>query len=379
HRQGDELLREVASRLNSTLRDHDTIARLGADEFAVVVARMRQSSDLERVGERIKQALAQPIELASTRVQVTVSAGVAVYPDDGGDVDELFTHADAAMNHAKTLGRNNVQFYARKLTDEARERLILEADLAQALERQELCLFYQPKVRLRNAEIVGAEALMRWRHGQRGLIPPDRFIRVAEESGLIMDIGRWALHSACAAASRWNQGRATPLKVAVNLSPRQFQGGDLVGTVQDALERHQCRAQWIELEITEGLLLNDREDIRAQLAALHRLGTTIAVDDFGTGYSALSYLTRFPIDTLKVDRSFIRELPEDTEDRAITEAIIAMGRSLALTIVAEGVETPAQEAFLRERACDQMQGYHFSRPIPPGEFSALLRQHMAQS
>lgn len=373
HRRGDQLLREVAHRLKAALHDQGLVARLGADEFAVGVDEMRSPADLQCVSERIKAALREPFVLDTTPVMVNFSAGVSLYPSDGQQVEELVTHADAALNHAKSLGRNNIQFYARRLTEKAQERLQVATDLRLAVGRDELVLFYQPKVRLHDGAIVGAEALMRWRHPSKGLMAPDRFISVAEESGLIVPMGAAALRKASANAAKWNrQGPITPLKVAVNLSPRQFQGENLVGTVKAALDEHACRPEWIELEITEGLLLDDSPLILAQLNELHELGITIAIDDFGTGYSALSYLARFPIDTLKVDRSFVRDLGHKAQSAVLAKAIVALGQSLQMEVVAEGVETAMQRDHLLAFSCCLAQGYMFGKPMPEDEFTALL-------
>lgn len=371
---GDELLKAVAGRLSHALRDYDTVARLGGDEFAIIVPQIRQPSDLDVVASRIKKVFELPVGLDETEIFVTASAGIAMFPNDGADVDELLAHADAAMYHAKHCGRDNFQFYARELTATALERLKIEADLRKAIERNELALFYQPKVELATGRVVGAEALMRWRHPERGLVPPDRFIGIAEDTGMIIDMGEWALRSACATARQWNQGKAKPLKIAVNLSPRQFYSGDLIATVRKAMEDTGCLAEWLELEITESLLLNDRVDIRSMLDQLHAMGISIAIDDFGTGYSALSYLTRFPVDVLKIDRSFIRELTSDRDSAVLAKAIVTLARSLRMEVVAEGVETALQRDHLGAWGCHLAQGFHYSKPVPWDEFTTMIAQ-----
>ncbi|WP_374594531.1 EAL domain-containing protein, partial [Aquabacterium sp.] len=373
HASGDALLKIVAERLAQALRDYDTVARLGGDEFAIIAPQIRQASDLSVVAARIKKVFELPIPLNGNELVITVSAGAAMYPPDGADVDELMAHADAAMNHAKVQGRDNVQFYSRELTDSALERLKTETDLRKGIERDELELFYQPKIDLGSGQIMGAEALMRWRHPERGLVPPDRFIPVAEDTGLIIEMGKWALRTACLAAVEWNSGTSpAPLKIAVNLSPRQFYQGDLVKTVLDSLQETGCAPAWIELEITEGLLLNDHSDIRKTLGQLHDAGLSIAIDDFGTGYSALSYLTRFPIDTLKIDRSFVRDLTTNPDSAALAQAIVTLGYALRMELVAEGVETEAQRDHLAKWGCQMAQGYLFGKPTPAAEFVALL-------
>jgi diguanylate cyclase (GGDEF)-like protein/PAS domain S-box-containing protein len=371
---GDILLKAVAGRLSQALRDYDTVARLGGDEFAIIVPQIRQPSDLDVVAARIKKVFESSIALQDTEIFVTASAGIAMFPNDGADVDELMAHADAAMYHAKSCGRDNFQFYARELTATALERLKIEGDLRKAVDREELELFYQPKVELSSGRVVGAEALMRWRHPERGLVPPDRFIGIAEDTGLIIDMGEWALRSACATAKQWNDQHETPLKIAVNLSPRQFYSGDLIGTVRRALADTGCLSTWIELEITESLLLNDRVDIRSMLEQLHDLGFSIAIDDFGTGYSALSYLTRFPVDTLKIDRSFIRELTTDRDSAVLAQAIVTLARSLRMEVVAEGVETALQRDHLGNWGCHLAQGFYYSKPVPWADFVSLLGQ-----
>ncbi|MDO9002294.1 MAG: EAL domain-containing protein [Aquabacterium sp.] len=371
---GDVLLKSVASRLSQALREYDTVARLGGDEFAIIVPQIRQPSDLDVVASRIKHVFEASVALNDTEIFVTASAGIAMFPADGTEVNELMAHADAAMYHAKNCGRDNFQFYARELTATALERLKIEGDLRKAIERNELELFYQPKVELSSGRVVGAEALMRWRHPERGLVPPDRFIGIAEDTGLIIDMGEWALRTACTVARQWHDQHGKPLKIAVNLSPRQFYSGDLVATVSRALEDTGCLAEWIELEITESLLLNDRVDIRSMLEALHGMGFTIAIDDFGTGYSALSYLTRFPVDTLKIDRSFIRELTTDRDSAVLAKAIVTLARSLRMEVVAEGVETALQRDHLGAWGCHLAQGFHYSKPVPLADFVALLAQ-----
>ncbi|MES2091291.1 MAG: EAL domain-containing protein [Pseudomonadota bacterium] len=371
---GDVLLQTVAGRLAQALREYDTVARLGGDEFAIIVPQIRLPSDLDVVAARIKKVFEKSISLQDTEIFVTASAGIAVFPADGGDADELLAHADAAMHHAKHCGRDNFQFYSAELTATALERLKVEGDLRKAIERHELELFYQPKVELTTGKVVGAEALMRWRHPERGLVPPDRFIGIAEDTGLIIDMGEWALRSACAKARQWNESQSEILKLAVNLSPRQFYTGDLLATITRALADTGCRPEWIELEITESLLLNDRVDIRTMLEKLHAMGCSIAIDDFGTGYSALSYLTRFPIDTLKIDRSFIRELTSDRDSAVLAKAIVTLGQSLRMEVVAEGVETASQRDHLAEWGCQMVQGFFYSKPVPWADFVTLMSQ-----
>ncbi|MGH6646376.1 sensor domain-containing protein [Aquabacterium sp.] len=369
---GDALLKAIASRLTQHLRGYDTVARIGGDEFAIVVPKIRQALDVGVTLSHLKNAFRAPIHLADTEIMVTASAGISVFPFDGVAATELIAHADAAMHHAKRCGRDNFQYYSPELTSSALERLKIESDLRKAVVRSELELFYQPKVDLTTGRMVGAEALMRWRHPTRGLVPPDQFIGIAEDTGLILGMGEWALHSAFAAAKRWNDQAAEPLKIAVNLSPKQFYNNDLVATVYAAMEATGCKAEWIELEITESLLLNDPAEVRSTLQRLHHMGISIAIDDFGTGYSALSYLARFPVNVLKIDRSFIRELTTNPDSAALVQAIVSLARGLRMTLVAEGVETGAQRDELKRLGCELAQGFLYSKPVPVDQFDGLI-------
>uniref|UniRef100_UPI0035B073A7 EAL domain-containing protein n=1 Tax=Aquabacterium sp. TaxID=1872578 RepID=UPI0035B073A7 len=374
HGVGDELLKQTALRLKEALRDYDTVARLSGDEFAIILPEVRQATDLGVIAGKVVKAFAHPFNLAGRSVVVTASLGIAFFPDDGKGVDDLLQYADAALYHAKETGRNSFQFYSKELTQHASERLSLESELRQALQRDQLELYYQPKWDLASGGLVGAEALMRWNHPTRGLVPPDKFICIAEETGLIVQMGEWALRAACAAACQWNAGRAAPLKIAVNLSPRQFAAAGFVDLVQDALRESGCRPEWIELEITESLLLDARSNIRSMLEALSSTGMTIAIDDFGTGFSALSYLTRFPVQTLKIDRSFVRELPQDHGSAELVKAIVTLAGSLHMSLVAEGVETDGQAVHLRNLGCQMAQGFLFAKPLPKAQFEDLIRQ-----
>lgn len=371
HRAGDELLRKTAARLGTCVRAYDTVARLGGDEFAILLPEIRSGDDLGRVATKMLDALSQPFLLNGKEVFVSCSIGIALYPSDSAEADDLLKFADSAMYSAKRSGRNKFRFYSRELTDSANERLMLESDLRRAIERNELELYYQPKVRLGDGALIGSEALLRWRHPQRGMVPPDKFIGIAEDSGLIVEIGEWVLIEACRTACAWN-GIGKPLrKVAINLSARQFQIGGLIETVREALEATGCYPEWIELEITESLLLDEDCEALDMLKAFRSLGISIAIDDFGTGYSALSYLTRFPIDTLKIDQSFIRGITADRYSAELVKAILTLAHCLGYRVVAEGVETEEQAAFLQAHACEIAQGYLYGRPLPMQEFEAL--------
>jgi diguanylate cyclase (GGDEF)-like protein/PAS domain S-box-containing protein len=375
HKLGDHLLSEVSKRLQDCVRNHDTVARLGGDEFAVLLPDVRKAEDVAMVAGKILRYLASPFFVGGRELFVTASIGVALYPGDGVDMDALFKFADSAMYHAKKMGRNNFQFYAREFTVRALERMDTEMALHKALKHDELELYYQPQVDFKTGDVIGAEALLRWRRPGHGVIGPDGFIAIAEESGLILDIGRWVLSSACRAVVRWNQGRTTPLRVAVNLSPRQFVRNDLAGEVARILAETGCKPAWLALEITENLLLEDCEETRATLAALHDMGIAIAVDDFGTGYSALSYLHRFPVSHLKIDRSFVNGIEGQLDKRELVKAMLLIAAALGLGSVAEGVETFAQADYLWRHGCLAAQGYLFGRTMPAADFESMLERH----
>lgn len=373
HAAGDELLRLVGARLSQAIRETDLVARLSSDAFAVLVPEVRQADVLARVASKLLQALVAPFNLNGTDVFVTASIGAALYPSDGQDALTLLQHADAALSHAKARGRNNVQFYSPQLTAQASERLTLESELRRGVDRRELLLHYQPKFELGTQRLVGAEALMRWCQPQRGMVSPLNFIPLAEETGLIVSMGTWALHEACHAVASWNRGRAQALKIAVNLSARQFgEGARLVEVVQGALTASGARPEWLELEITESLLLDASEGVRHSLEQLAAMGISIAIDDFGTGYSALGYLTRLTVHTLKIDRSFVADLPHNPKSAELVKAIVSVGRSLNMSLVAEGVETLAQADYLAQVGCHMAQGYLYSRPVEIAAFDKLL-------
>ena len=371
HAAGDELLRETAARLSTCVRAYDTVARLGGDEFAILLPEIRSGDDLGRIASKVLTVFQRPFVLTGKEVFVSCSIGIALYPEDSIEADDLLKYADSAMYFAKRSGRNNFRFYSRDLTESSHERLVLESDLRRAVERDELELYYQPKVSLCDDTLAGSEALLRWRHPERGLVMPHMFIGIAEDSGLIVEIGEWVLREACRTAIRWNGGSKPLHKVAINLSARQFQAGDLAETVCRALEESGCRAEWIELEITESLLLDEGSEVTEVLNSFRAMGISIAIDDFGTGYSALSYLARFPIGTLKIDRSFISSIETDTYRAELVKAILSIARCLGQQVVAEGVETQAQVEFLRAHGCQVAQGYFYGKPMPAAEFERL--------
>ncbi len=377
HQAGDELLLAVAHRLRACVRDGDLVARTGGDEFVVVLGNLGEGSLPEDAAERILDSLARPFELQGHQFTVTVSIGIALYPHDGLDGAALVKNADAAMYLAKERGRNNYQFFDHSLSARLSERLELESRLRHALDENQLELFYQPQVDTLSGELIGTEALIRWRQPDGSMIPPDKFIPIAEESGLIVPIGAWVLHEACRQNSLWQQEDLCRVPVGVNLSARQFDDTGLLATIQSALADSGLPAASLDLELTESLVMRNPEHTRNVLAECKRIGLQLSVDDFGTGYSSLANLKRFPIDRLKIDRSFIDEIVTQADDAAIARTIVAMAHTLRLEVVAEGVETDAQLALLRRWRCDAYQGYVCSRPLSAADMTGLLRTRRA--
>jgi diguanylate cyclase (GGDEF)-like protein/PAS domain S-box-containing protein len=387
HEAGDRLLQHVARTLTATLRSVDivsrpvdpaqfTLSRLGGDEFTVIAEAVGTAEDAGLVARRMLEALSAPFAVGHHELVVSASIGIAMYPADDVDLDGLVRHADMAMYRSKALGRNTFAFYSDDLDAIVTARLSLESSLRRALERDEFLLHYQPKACLRTGEITGVEALLRWDCPGRGMVPPDRFIAVLEDTGLIVQIGAWVLRSACAQLAAWDRQGLPPLRLAVNLSARQFRQPQLVALIEDTLREHGLAAQRLELELTESLLMEDNELTRAMLAGFARIGVGVAIDDFGTGHSSLAYLKRFNVDTLKIDRSFVAALPESPEDAAIARAVVALGRTMHMRVVAEGVEREDQALFLREIGCDQVQGYLVSGPKPLTAFEDWLHARL---
>jgi diguanylate cyclase (GGDEF)-like protein/PAS domain S-box-containing protein len=375
HEAGDRLLRIVAERLSACVCEGDTLARLGGDEFVILTRPFTDGESIGDLCERVQQALTEPFHLDANEYFLGVSIGAAIYPDDGTDGATLLRCADAAMYLAKESGRNNYRFFTSQLNARAQRRYLLEKNLRRALAHDEFQLHYQPKVDLRTNKIVGAEALLRWNTPDAGMVSPAEFIPIAEETGLIIPIGSWVIEQACMQAAAWRKRLAPDMHIAVNLSARQFQDEHLVADVTDVLARSALAPEALDLEITESLLMGDSERLMPIFDTLTGMGVRFSIDDFGTGYSSLSYLQRFPIANLKVDRSFIRGLPEDRDAVALAQAIIAMARALGMRVVAEGVETEAQMNFLEKAGCHELQGFYFSRPVPAEEFERLLTKH----
>jgi diguanylate cyclase (GGDEF)-like protein/PAS domain S-box-containing protein len=377
HEAGDTLLQEIATRLTQTLRSSDVVARLGGDEFVVLAQEVNEAKYIAAVARKILSAVIKPVFIQGQECRVTASIGICIFPADAQDEPSLMKNADIAMYRAKEEGKNTYQFFSQAMNVHSFERMALETSLRHGLERNEFVLHYQAKLDLKTRQITGVEALVRWQHPDLGMIPPAQFIPLAEETGLIVPLGKWVLNTACAQNVAWQREGLPPLRMAVNLSARQLSDEDLIKDIAEALEKSGMKAELLELELTESMVMQNADRAGKVLAALKQLGARLAIDDFGIGYSSLANLKRFPIDTLKVDRSFIRDIPQDPEDKAITRAIIAMGKTLNLTVVAEGVETLEQETFLREHACDETQGYYFSKPIASDQFAELLRLNVA--
>ncbi|MDQ5880882.1 MAG: hypothetical protein QG616_712 [Pseudomonadota bacterium] len=364
HTVGDQLLCDVARRLSQAVRTTDTVSRQGGDEFIVLLGEIESPEAAAQVARKLTQVLSEPCQLGGHQITVTPSIGIAVSPEDGSDLDSLLKHADLAMYDAKQQGRNNYQFFRREMNARSLEMLLMESDLRLALRKGEFELHYQPQVAIGSRQPVGVEALLRWRHPERGLVSPVDFIPMAEETGLIVPTGQWVLETACQQAAKWRAGDWPEMKVAVNLSAAQFRQQELIVLTRQALAAAALPPQALELEVTESILMSDAEGTSTTLNELSAMGITLAIDDFGTGYSSLAYLKRFPVDTLKVDRSFVRNIGTDEEDAAICSAIIGLAHSLHLEVVAEGVETQAQYDWLAAAGCHYVQGYFTGRPEP---------------
>ena len=373
HSVGDALLRQVAARLKSSVREGDTVARVGGDEFTIVLQELGKREDAGVVAQKVLRTIADPIDVGGHRLYVTTSIGITLFPDDGDDAETLLKNADNAMYRAKAEGRNMYQMATQELNRSTQDRMTLENGLHVAIERGEFELFYQPQIDVRTMRIIGMEALLRWHHPERGLVLPAEFIGVAEERGFIVVIGDWVLRTACRQARLIHDRCGIPnFRVAVNISARQFRDQSLVQTIEAALADSGLSPSCLELEITESVAMENVELTLSILSTLRKTGISVAIDDFGTGHSSLSYLKRFPIDALKIDRAFVEDLPDRMEDAAIVKSVIQLAHGLNLRVIAEGVETRPQLDFLKAHDCREMQGHYFSIPLPAGEFGALL-------
>ena len=374
HSAGDRLLQKTTQRLLATVREEDTVARLGGDEFTIILANISKEALASIAADKILNTLAQPFSLDGREIHITASIGISTYPRDGDDVEELLKNADTALYRAKAQGRGAFRFFTPEIQAEVTERVELEHDLRHALDRDELVLYYQPLFDPKTQRVIGAEALIRWNHPQRGLIPPDLFIPIAEDSGLIVTIGEWVIKTACAQLVSWQHSGYTGLRMAVNLSIRQLSDDGLVPYIEHIVQTYDLEPEQLELEITESLFVDHAPKNLDVLQQIRALGVTLAIDDFGTGYSSLSYLKRFPIDTLKIDQSFIRDVTENADSAAIVDAVVAMAHRLNLNVVGEGVETQEQLTFLNIAGCDIVQGYLLGRPAPADAMIAVLSQ-----
>ncbi len=373
HDSGDLLLKAFAGRLRESVRDMDTIARLGGDEFVVVLECVNKLDDIVPVANKLLASLGSPIEINGQQVSTTISMGISIFPDDGTDTDELLKNADVAMYKAKEAGKNNYQFYTKGMNATAINYLLLENDLRRALDQEQLTLHYQPQIDLHSGNIMGVEALVRWQHPTRGLISPAHFIPLAEETGLIVPIGEWVLREACRQQKRWLVAGKHVGKIAVNLSPRQFRQENFPGKVAAILLETQLSPEYLELEITESCAMEHAGETINQLNQLKQMGLSLSIDDFGTGYSSLSYLQRFPIQKLKIDRSFVHDIHTNENDASIAKTIIGLAHSMKLRVVAEGVETQLQANWLRQHGCDQAQGFLYAKPLPSKLFESYFR------
>ncbi len=375
HATGDKLLQSVTQRLTDCVRSSDTVSRQGGDEFIILLAESKNGDDAALTAQKILDALAKPHAIGKSQLHISTSIGISAYPNDGLDAETLIKSADTAMYYAKDRGRNNFQFFKGEMNTRAVERSIIEANLRLALVKQQFVLHYQPKVNIITGEITGAEALLRWQHDELGEILPDTFIPVAEDSGLIVPIGRWVLRQACLQSKLWQNAGLPAITIAINISAKEFLHKDFVEGVRAVLIETRFDAQYLELEITESVLMRDAQYSKAILQQLKQMGIKLAVDDFGTGYSSLSYLQKFPIDVLKIDQSFVQNIESINDDGIIVSAIINMGNSLKLRVVAEGVENASQLAFLKARHCEEGQGYFFGHPLAADQFSSNFLKH----
>jgi len=373
HHVGDEVLIETAKRIKSVLREEDTFARLGGDEFTIIIKNFKNIQAVSTISQKIINIMKEPISITTHNLYITSSIGISVYPDDAKNDLNLVKYADAAMYKAKDEGRNNYQFYSSNMTAQAFEHVVMESSLRIAIKEEQFIVYFQPQYDVNTNKIAGMEALVRWNHPALGIVPPGKFISIAEESGLIVDIDRIVMKKAMTHFSLWQKKGLNPGKLSLNLAMKQLSQDDFLEQLQKSMDAVKFQAKWLELEVTEGQVMNNPEASIEKLKEISKMGIDIAIDDFGTGYSSLSYLKKLPLDKLKIDQSFIRDIPSDEDDIAITKAIIALGKSLNLKLIAEGVETVEQRDFIIENGCEFIQGYFYSRPLPANEMEELLR------
>jgi len=375
HAVGDLLLQEVAGRLTTWGREQDTMARVGGDEFLIVLTGLKDVTDVAVAAERLMDALIGEYSIQGHTLNITCSLGISIFPEHGADTETLIKNADAAMYSAKESGRNGFRFFTEDVDAQAVERLTLENSLKLALDQKELFLVYQPQMDIVSGKITGLEALLRWQHPELGLVPPNKFVRIAENCGLIVPIGEWVLRTACSQARKWQEDGLPPVRVAVNVSAVQFRRQGFSEQIRRVLHETGLASQYLDLELTESVLLADADVTFSVVQELRAMGVALAIDDFGTGYSSFSYLKQFRVSKLKIDRSFIRDVAVNPDDAAITAAIISMAKSLHLKVIAEGVEDEAQMSFLRAHQCDEIQGYYFSKPLAVDKVADKLRPH----
>ncbi len=377
HHVGDALLLEAANRLKGTVRSSDIVGRLGGDEFVIAMPGMGQEIDVAHMAQKILDALSKPYTLQGNLIHITSSMGISVYPDDGEDSEVLMKYADTAMYHAKAGGRNQFQFFTRSMHDAAMERMRIERDLHGAVERGEFILHYQPQINVMSGKVIGVEALLRWQHPRQGLLYPESFIKVAEETGLITGIGEWVLNTACTQLKQWLRTSASPLQMSVNLSAVEFRQEGLPAYIQSVLSDTDLNGGSLRLEITETAMMREQESVVDMLHALNKIGVTVEIDDFGTGYSSFSHLIKYPIDKLKIDRTFVQDIETDAKNAAVCAAIIALAHNVGLDVVAEGINSERQYEYFKRLGCDEMQGYYFSMPLPGEEIEAYVTSRNA--
>ena len=375
HQAGDQLLQEVAKRLTACVRKQDTVARLGGDEFTIILEELAHGEDVSVIANKVIESLSHTVQLGKHEATIGGSIGISIYPDDGDNAESIIKNADMAMYQAKNQGKNCFRFYTEELADAADTRFETGNRLRQALIKDEFELYFQPQINLQEEKIVGAEALIRWNDPDKGLIVPAKFITLAEEMGLIDSIGEWVLDAACRQTKIWQEQGLPEIRVSVNVSGYQFMHGDIVASVKQVLQSTGLNSKYLELEVTESFVMEHPERGEVILNELRDFGVSIAIDDFGTGYSSLSYLKQLPVNRLKIDRSFVMDIPQDKDDEAIVATIIAMANKLGISVIAEGVENKAQVDFLNSQGCVDMQGYYFGKPLQCGEFEKLIQRN----